>query len=281
VPWLSVADSVFPPRAPHGKRRILRSNLHHEPVLFPPIETPNVEAQELVDSAPQASVQYDAQTTMEPALSASVETSATILSDGEPENVSTQPTTPSSAAASAAKSQQTSTQRRSSRATAPILPVIPVIPTSPVTARRSHRDSVASSKSKTELEAAAKPDEEEPQTIIEAVPVAPAAPKSWADLVRKQSTANGAVAATTAAIPIVNGLSLPKSESLGEVLGEMSVDEAPSKVVFLQPRGLANTGNMCYMNSVRIVSTVTRTFTDEFAGAPGACFLHSFLRFFG
>jgi len=278
---LSVADSVFPPRAPHSKRRILRSNLHHEPVLFPPTETPDAEAQELVDSAPQASAQYDARTTMEPALSASAETSATILSDAEPENMSTQPTTPSSAVASATKSQQNSTQRRSSRATAPILPVIPAIPTSPVTARRSHRDSVASAKSKPELEAATKSDEEEPQTATEAAPVAPVPPKSWADLVRKQSAANGAVAATTAPIPIVNGLSLPKSESLGDVLGEMNVDEAPSKVVFLQPRGLANTGNMCYMNSVRIVSSVTRSFTDNSAGTPGACFLHSFLRLFG
>ena len=40
------------------------------------------------------------------------------------------------------------------------------------------------------------------------------------------------------------------TESLAESLRSFSVDANDSKIAFLKPRGLVNTGNMCYMNSV-------------------------------
>lgn len=132
------------------------------------------------------------------------------------------------------------------------MPVVPLMPTSPVAGRKAHRDSTASAKSKPDSDAAPKPDQdqEEAQAVADPAPVVPAPPKSWADLVRKQSASNGPANTTAAAAPVVNGLFVPTSESLGDVLGEINVAEAPSKLVFLQPRGLVNTGNMCYMNSV-------------------------------
>jgi ubiquitin carboxyl-terminal hydrolase 10 len=79
----------------------------------------------------------------------------------------------------------------------------------------------------------------------------PVAPKSWADLVRPQATAPAANAARVVTNP-PNELGGAKAESLSEVLNDMnsSESEPASKVALLEPRGLVNTGNMCYMNSV-------------------------------
>lgn len=167
--------------------------------------------------------------------------------------MSTQPTTPSSAVASAAKSQQTPTQPKSARPVMPVIPIIPAMPTSPVAFRKAHRDSVTSTKSKaiSETESTQTTEEvKQPEAATESSAHPPPAPKSWADLVRKQSANAASVANTATNVPVINGLSAPKSESLGEVLGELSVAESPSKIAFLEPRGLVNTGNMCYMNSV-------------------------------
>lgn len=79
-----------------------------------------------------------------------------------------------------------------------------------------------------------------------------AAPKSWADLVRTKTLS------TTMAFR--QGCNIPASQSSGisglhtgsicSVLSSFSVNGAVgTKIPFLKPRGLVNTGNMCYMNS--------------------------------
>jgi ubiquitin carboxyl-terminal hydrolase 10 len=79
----------------------------------------------------------------------------------------------------------------------------------------------------------------------------PAAPKSWAELLRAKNAPataqpapvpNGAVAAP-------NGPVVPKNNTLADILASFSVDSG-KKVSFIEPRGLVNTGNLCYMNSV-------------------------------
>ena len=81
------------------------------------------------------------------------------------------------------------------------------------------------------------------------------APKSWADLVRT----NAAVpAAATSAASVgadagsqSNGLFAARTSSLAEVLTSFDIKSSKeAKIAFLEPRGLVNTGNMCYMNSV-------------------------------
>lgn len=74
-------------------------------------------------------------------------------------------------------------------------------------------------------------------------------PKSWADLVKSQAkpkpltnTINGQA--------VTNGIQLPKTAPLADALRQYSV-QSDAKLAFLEPRGLVNTGNMCYMNSVR------------------------------
>lgn len=87
-----------------------------------------------------------------------------------------------------------------------------------------------------------------PQT--EASPLAKVTPKSWADLVRTKASASSASVTS----PGVNGVLMSDSPNLSktssaEALRAFSVDSA-AKFFFLKPRGLNNTGNMCYMNSV-------------------------------
>lgn len=82
-----------------------------------------------------------------------------------------------------------------------------------------------------------------------AVPVA----KSWADLVRRNAKPAAAVAAS-GALPngdtLPNGFHVAKTASLAEALKQYNVQN-DTTLSFLEPRGLVNTGNMCYMNSVR------------------------------
>jgi ubiquitin carboxyl-terminal hydrolase 10 len=65
------------------------------------------------------------------------------------------------------------------------------------------------------------------------------------------SKPGGRQAAPTASVEL-NPLSVQKSETLADVLSSLGEDvtQYSDKIGFLEPRGLVNTGNMCYMNSV-------------------------------
>ena len=81
-------------------------------------------------------------------------------------------------------------------------------------------------------------------------------PKSWADLVRTKGTSNssakGQVVGESA--PHTNGHAPAKARSLADALSSYTVTDSreSAKIAFLEPRGLVNTGNMCYMNAVYI-----------------------------
>jgi ubiquitin carboxyl-terminal hydrolase 10 len=73
-------------------------------------------------------------------------------------------------------------------------------------------------------------------------------PKTWTELFNPAATTasitkNGA----QAGMPAVFGKT--NAETLAEALRSFSAVSNDSKVTFLEPRGLVNTGNMCYMNS--------------------------------
>ena len=91
---------------------------------------------------------------------------------------------------------------------------------------------------------------DEPATTPPAPTPAPApapapAPRSWAELVK---TALPGGSHTKALLPKVNG-SLPVGKTtLANVL--KSFDATKYSVPVIEPRGLVNTGNMCYMNAV-------------------------------
>jgi len=80
-----------------------------------------------------------------------------------------------------------------------------------------------------------------------------ATPKSWADLVRTHHSVASASNVSGAGLPSTQAINPGQASSLGEVLSTFTVQNAPgndTRFAFLEPRGLVNSGNMCYMNSV-------------------------------
>lgn len=113
-------------------------------------------------------------------------------------------------------------------------------------------------------------------------PPSKVAPKSWADLVRTKGppppTKNGNINSDT--IAQANIFAPTKAGSLADALSSYNVKESSetAKVAFLEPRGLVNTGNMCYMNSVRSFTFgVSSIATDIFSDSSSFGFLCTFL----
>lgn len=186
-----------------------------------------------------------------------------LTSQAPSEAESTQPTTPSSTAgptSSAPPPARPQTASNPARNPRPVVPVVPILPQTPATTKHPRQDSVdGSTATKTatttkEIESlaadiqVASPESEK----AVASPPPASAPKSWADLVRSKGQAGGAAATNTVSTGQTNGFKAPKSESLVDVLQSLGPDvsQYSDKVAFIEPRGLVNTGNMCYMNSV-------------------------------
>ncbi|KAK1145431.1 hypothetical protein N8T08_004306 [Aspergillus melleus] len=249
LPWLSVPELPFPARVPRRRRkdRFLQSSSAS-------VELPSkdVSQRSLVenndDQKPTDSL---AQTPSEPqSPTLSVAPSATANS--------TQPTTPSSAVHPAARPQS---QSKGSKSGAPVVPVVPVV--SGVASRQGTKEETSRSTEVVAKSSEGVTTDEAGVTAPESASAhgsseeaskpasPPAAPKSWADLVRSKALAKG-VAASGASSAVSNSVAKPKNESLADVLTSLGddVSQYSDKVAFLEPRGLVNTGNMCYMNSV-------------------------------
>lgn len=205
-------------------------------------------------------------------------------SDTHMDEISILPSTPSPVMQpESAQSQKTPTQPI--RTTRPVVPVIPIMPKAPGTSRRPHSESLGtvstSSKVALNTEIPETSDVRLPnvpsvsntsqsqvveptsETIEDPKPVPPPPPKSWADLVRKNAPPS-VPAAPSAPASLPNGLYPSKNETLSDVLNTIGPDmgQSSSKIAFLQPRGLVNTGNMCYMNSVSTESVLAHQATD-------------------
>lgn len=182
------------------------------------------------------------------------------------EALSTQPTTPSS--------EITPKMNASSRPNVSLLPIVPAVPNLPLPSRPSKRASISAASDvingapsnadhlANAVEIAAKVNAEQSEDSTKSVetvnsPPIKAAPKSWADLVRttgQNTTARTVQAPSDSAIQ-TNGFAPAKAGSLADALSSYSVKENNdnAKIAFLEPRGLVNTGNMCYMNSVSLI----------------------------
>ena len=157
------------------------------------------------------------------------------------------------------------------RPTTSVLPIIPAIPNFSTHARSTKHGSQSAAQDSNkstptsnadalakslEVSSQVKSEENSGSSASKAAENAPAAkpaPKSWADLVRAQAPVNTKEdsPADSTSTPYTNGLGA-KATSLVEALTSYSVkgNKEAAKIPFLEPRGLINTGNMCYMNSV-------------------------------
>lgn len=144
-------------------------------------------------------------------------------------------------------------QSQAKKDTRPAVPIVPAVPaarpkteTVPAAASATEQSAPAADSAVPQPEADAEAKSAEPAT-----PAPKAAPKSWADLMRSKNSA-AAAAASTAAVNgagATNGATPSRASTLAGALKQFNVDDN-DKIAFLEPRGLVNTGNMCYMNSV-------------------------------
>ena len=143
-------------------------------------------------------------------------------------------------------------QSQAKKDTRPAVPIVPAVPAArpkteaaPATVSADEQSAPADDSAAPQPEANADAKPAEPVT-----PAPKAAPKSWADLMRsKNSAAAAASAAAVNGASPTNGATPSRASTLAGALKQFNVDDN-DKIAFLEPRGLVNTGNMCYMNSV-------------------------------
>lgn len=175
-----------------------------------------------------------------------------------------QPPTPSAVAAASQPSGTSSKHTRST--TKPAVPLIPIRAAKPQSAASTTQQSVKSPSAA--QPGAAQETPVEGDGSAEETPKAstpkPAALKSWAELLRAKNApvvAQAPAISNGTAAPPVNAPVVPKSNTLADVLASFSV-ESDKKVAFIEPRGLVNTGNLCYMNSILQVLVFCVPFYD-------------------
>ncbi|KAK8234542.1 ubiquitin carboxyl-terminal hydrolase-like protein 10 [Phyllosticta capitalensis] len=258
LPWYTHPDEPFPPKARRQRRRRRDQPASNEPLLELPAREQSAEATQ-PESVEQQEEQRDAPEA--PAIAASeLDTPGT--SQPPSDTDSTHPTTPSSALPpSTPRAQVPPTHNRKGTVPAvPLIPIKPVVPAVPASRRKSsatastaERPATAVGESKQEDESAAAKTSASPVSERTATATSPppkaAPPKSWADLVRTKNSAGPAPPTVANGASAPNGFAPPKSNSLVDVLRTFEASN-DGKIAFIEPRGLVNTGNMCYMNSI-------------------------------
>ncbi|KAG8526312.1 uncharacterized protein KY384_000305 [Bacidia gigantensis] len=251
LPWQSFEGDFAAQKS--RRRRIFDAQSDNIPVVLPP----RPDASELsmqVEPDPPTKTEAPIPERLPSAGPPSLETPPT--SRPPSEIVSTQPTTPSSVAPPRQITPKASSTAPSAVPAVSIRPAVPNIPL-PARASKQPSGSVVSETTKpSELYVDNTGLTQDSTTVPEEAKPAPAkvAPKSWADLVRTKaapaSSPASSAAATSNGNAHKNELFDSKTSFLVDVLKSYNVKEGTDKISFLEPRGLVNTGNTCFMNSV-------------------------------
>jgi ubiquitin carboxyl-terminal hydrolase 10 len=242
LPWLSRPELDFPRRIPKSRRRKKALDSEATAVSLPTEQS----------GAPEG--QNDAAAVAESTKQAAEETAE---SHSPPADLSA----PVSKLAQA-----------SARGSGPVVPALPKPSAKPAKIDAIEEVSLeATEESKT----AAQATESEPSSAQPAPARAP--PARWANLFTSSQAAGhgasgnaggsttGEAAVNGGSTNAVNGAHLPgsaasKANALAEVIRSFRVSN--DKISFLEPRGLINTGNMCYLNSVLQILTFCAPFYD-------------------
>jgi ubiquitin carboxyl-terminal hydrolase 10 len=268
LPWLSVPESVFPPRAArHRRRRRAPVPLEDQALALPSREQPvNDHDAKYVDRdlqgqlTPTEEPEESQASTIAAPSDADVDTPSTSHPPSEVDLAqSAAPSTATPLPAQSPAQPPAAVKKHGRNPTIPAIPRVPVkpiqAPSSPSTTQQSTKSPAVIHQEHTQKEdtTAAEPDSgADSEETPKAPPTRPAAPKSWAELLRAK---NAPAVAQLAPVPnstvtVPNGSVPSKTNTLAHILESFSVD-AETKVSFIEPRGLVNTGNLCYMNSVR------------------------------
>ncbi|KAL9004595.1 MAG: hypothetical protein Q9188_002604 [Gyalolechia gomerana] len=266
LPWYSFTEGSFPPRNRRRRRKRPAPQSPSDPVELPPRTTPSSSSEPTLAEVSLPSAEA-------PKISKAVPVPSTLetplTSHAPSETDSTQPTTPSSAVAPTIPRQQNATVSKPVHKANPPIPIVPAIPNIPLPSRAIKHSSVSITSETvgpippcnadhltnavqiaehTDLGDVSNHPESDstPKTTPAKI-----APKSWADLVRtKPLNPTSSTRGLESSILGVNGLQHPKATSMVEALRTYHIESENNRTVFVEPRGLVNTGNMCYMNSV-------------------------------
>ncbi|KAI0514491.1 hypothetical protein F5B22DRAFT_637058 [Xylaria bambusicola] len=265
LPWYSHPGEYFPPRATKFRRRRRKTNVASL-VELPPVQNNGVSCEEYpnfsssnVSIAPN-NILEEAITTATSASHLSSEGSIQSSSqDAHTQSVSSTPV--SHTAEPSVASTSTKTNKSTAR---PAVPAVPVIPTRPKPSPKELK-APPDSDSRDNLP---QPSVQTVQADLTTEPLieTPKAPVLWTNFFKKatptitplkgpsnsvSSVTNFGTHSSGAGV-VDSGLrSFVKSNasSLADALRDYEVSSG-QKLAFLEPRGLVNTGNMCYMNSV-------------------------------
>jgi ubiquitin carboxyl-terminal hydrolase 10 len=169
---------------------------------------------------------------------------------------STNPTTPSSAKHVPVTPNGDTTPVAAKQAQKPAVPAVPLVAAAP---KGTSQNPTTQSADKATGEVDGRDDgksalvEDKAETEDTPAPApAPQAwtkPKAWAGFFNP-SAPNGNNSKSEKGSMGNHSANKANTESLADALRSFSVESNDSKIAFLKPRGLVNTGNMCYMNSV-------------------------------
>ncbi|KAM0283818.1 hypothetical protein ACHAO9_009540 [Fusarium lateritium] len=284
LPWLSHPHLEFPAKTTKSRRRRRHLNADSQAVSLP------IEQQQAITehaNGPEASSTEPSVSVLTPATSTAPSEAAATPRQGS--ETAAAPLQQRSRTNTATSATSTATNRPATRSSAVPVPALPSLPKAntkdakPVQAEKLANGDVAAESAPEEVtvsESSEKPAESE-SAATESTPAARAPPSSWAKLFSKPASAaaaksdvaNGTVPAdTTTNGHGTNGVvgapkgsapsfSQANASSVAEAINSFQVGLA-DEVSFLEPRGLINTGNMCYMNSVLQVLMFCLPFYD-------------------
>ena len=268
LPWLSVPESVFPPRAAHRRRRRRAPvSIEDQALALPSREQPVDEHDAAyLDQGTHGQLTPseepdDSQASTIPAPSdADVDTPSTSHPPSEVDLAQSAPPSAATPLPVQSPAQPSATVKQHARnSTIPAVPRVPVkpiqAPSAPSTTQQSVKSPAGTHQEHTQngdITATTPHTGPNSEETPKPSPPQPAAPKSWAELLRAKNTPAVAQPAPSPnnTLAVSNGPVVPSNTTLAHVLASFSVD-AETKASFIEPRGLVNTGNLCYMNSVR------------------------------